>query len=451
MTETARARVVRVVRVLPIACLVAFSAAPIAFVASRGVLSRPEVDWSALLQSVAFALIGACLASAFGAAAGLITGTLEFPGRLPLMLLLALPLAAPLAYWWLGLARAPGLQGYALHGLAAGMLVAAIALAPVSYLMTLSAVREISPSTYDAARLALPPVRRIVFVLLPLCRGALAAVAGGADRDPAPRLRARGRHRGPAPPSRKSSHATRGRWHPPAPYPDRDRFRSRPRGTGSMGSHRPRRERRAGTRVSAPVTLLAGYRGRVDRRAGPVRAARAADRGRRGLARAPIAGAAGRPRPWSSRLLRADFGPRDRLDRARSLERSPGAARARPSLAPVAARRARIRGRPRAPAAVARGRGSAHTGLPVRAHVPARPPGARAVSRKRFGSHGDARFLRPRRRLAPSSPGERACSPRFLPLVGERAVCGRGGSRRSARWRAVWPRAPSQGSCRGFR
>lgn len=175
MAAASRKGVVRVVRVLPIAGLVAFGAAPIAFVASRGVLSHPEVDPGALADSLTFALAGALLASALGAAAAWITGTLEFPGRRLSMLLLALPLAAPPAYWWLGIARAPGVQGHAFHGLAAGTLVAALALAPVPYLLTLSAAREISPSTYDAARLALPPVRRLVFVLLPLCRGALAA------------------------------------------------------------------------------------------------------------------------------------------------------------------------------------------------------------------------------------------------------------------------------------
>jgi iron(III) transport system permease protein len=162
-------------RALPLSALAALGAAPLFFIAAHGALSRPRIDASAFGHSVAFALTGALLACALGGAAGLMVGVLDFPWRRPLAALLAFPLAAPPAFWWLGIARAPGVSGHPFSGLAAGTIAAALALAPVPYLLTLAAVREVSSSTYDAARLALPPRTRVARVLLPLCRGAFAA------------------------------------------------------------------------------------------------------------------------------------------------------------------------------------------------------------------------------------------------------------------------------------
>src|SRR5262249_35510173 len=131
-------------------------------------------DVGALPQSIAFALSGAAVSVGVGGGAGLIAGTLDYPGRRSAVALSAALIAAPPAFWWIGCTRFPiGSGGPRGAGWAA--IVAGVALAPITLLLVLAASREIPSDAYQAARLSLGPMRRVWSVLVPLVRPALVA------------------------------------------------------------------------------------------------------------------------------------------------------------------------------------------------------------------------------------------------------------------------------------
>jgi iron(III) transport system permease protein len=158
---------------LPLAVLLAASALPLAFLAVRFVALR-SIDLSSLVPTLTFALAGAATAALVGGALGAVCGTLEIPGRRWALGLSVLLIAAPPAFWWIGLTRVLGRVG-TFTGLASGSGFAGLALAPVTLLLVLAAVREIPAAAYEAARVSLSPARRVAFVLVPLLRPAIVA------------------------------------------------------------------------------------------------------------------------------------------------------------------------------------------------------------------------------------------------------------------------------------
>jgi ABC-type Fe3+ transport system permease subunit len=154
----------------PAILLLGAAALPIAFLAAR-FATEPDIDVSALSQTLAFALLGAAAATIVGGALGILAGTLEIPGRRWLVAFSAALIAAPPAFWWIGFTRAATLPG--VSGLAAGAALAGTMLAPIPLLLVLAAAREIPSNAYEAARLALGPATRVWFVLLPILRPAL--------------------------------------------------------------------------------------------------------------------------------------------------------------------------------------------------------------------------------------------------------------------------------------
>jgi ABC-type Fe3+ transport system permease subunit len=120
-----------------------------------------------------FAFAGAATATIIGGVLGILFGTREFPGRQWLLITAILPIAAPPAFWWIGAARLTSSFANT-SGALGGALVGGMALVPVSLLLVFAALQQIPSNVYEAARLALPPIRRIFSVLLPLSWSALA-------------------------------------------------------------------------------------------------------------------------------------------------------------------------------------------------------------------------------------------------------------------------------------
>jgi iron(III) transport system permease protein len=171
----ARARApLTVLRALPLALLLAASAIPVLFLMGRGTVIA-VVDLSSLAQTLTFAVTGAAVAVTVGGTLGAVAGTLDVPGRRWAIGVSAALMAAPPAFWWIGLTRLPLGLG-SLHGALSGSGMAGLVLAPITLLLVLAAAREIPSNAYDAARLSLGPVPRVLFVLFPLLRSA--AVAG---------------------------------------------------------------------------------------------------------------------------------------------------------------------------------------------------------------------------------------------------------------------------------
>lgn len=158
---------------LPLAVLFGGAAWPLVHLAT-GFAAHPSFELSSLAQTLMFAAGGAIVSTIAGGVAGALAGTLDIPGRRSALGLSAVLLAAPPAFWWIGVTRLPFGLGR-LSGPASGAIVAGLALAPVTLLLVFAAAREIPSNVYQAARLSLGPLRRLVFVLIPLLRPALMA------------------------------------------------------------------------------------------------------------------------------------------------------------------------------------------------------------------------------------------------------------------------------------
>jgi iron(III) transport system permease protein len=158
---------------IPLATLFAVSALPILSLVTR-FAAQPTIDLSSLTPALVFAFPGAMVSTVLGGAIGLAAGTLNLPGRRWAVGLSAVTLAAPPAFWWIGLTRLPvGIGG--VSGIVPGSGVAGLTLAPITLLLVLAALRETPTNTYEAARLALGPMSRLWWVLVPLVRPALIA------------------------------------------------------------------------------------------------------------------------------------------------------------------------------------------------------------------------------------------------------------------------------------
>ncbi len=156
---------------LPLVALLSCATLPLFFLGFRfSALLR--IDVSSLAPTLAFAIAGAMVSAILGGALGAAAGTLDASGRRWAVGASAALIAAPPAFWWIGLTRLPVGLG-SLNGPVSGSVVAGCALAPVTFFLVLAATREISSSTYEAARVALPPARRVAFVLFPQLRAAV--------------------------------------------------------------------------------------------------------------------------------------------------------------------------------------------------------------------------------------------------------------------------------------
>jgi iron(III) transport system permease protein len=153
--------------------LLGLTSIPLFFLLAR-VSSRAGVglDWSSFGPTLGFALGGAAVATTLGGAAGMLLGVREFPGRRWLLVLSVVPIAAPPAFWWIGATRLTTVWGNA-TGPGPAVVVAGLALSPVTLLLVLAAVRQMPSNLYEAARAALPPAARLRSVLLPLLRSPL--------------------------------------------------------------------------------------------------------------------------------------------------------------------------------------------------------------------------------------------------------------------------------------
>lgn len=160
---------------LPVVALLGVASLPVVFLLSRLAAAGAAFDPSSLGRTAAFALGGALVATMAGAAAGIAAGVVALPARRWLLGATCVLIAAPPAYWWIGATRIPGIPWGAFAGLAAGALVAGLALSPVPMLLVFAALRELPSNLYEAARVALPPGRRALFVLLPLLKAPLLA------------------------------------------------------------------------------------------------------------------------------------------------------------------------------------------------------------------------------------------------------------------------------------
>ena len=159
---------------LPMAILLGAASLPIMSLLSRLQGAGTGLDASSLMQTVGFALGGAVVSTAVGAVAGLLAGTRDLPGRKWLVAASCVLVAAPPAFWWIGATRVPFVPWGILAGPLDAAIVAGLALSPVTLLLVYAALREIPSNLYEAARVALPPLRRVRFVLLPLLRAPLA-------------------------------------------------------------------------------------------------------------------------------------------------------------------------------------------------------------------------------------------------------------------------------------
>ena len=134
----------------------------------------PGLDTSSLLHTVGFAVGGALVSTVVGAASGLVAGTRELPGGRWLVAASCVLIAAPPAFWWIGATRVPFVPWGVLAGPLDAAVVARLALSPVTLLLVYAALREMPSNLYEAARVGLPPGRRLRFILIPLLRAPLA-------------------------------------------------------------------------------------------------------------------------------------------------------------------------------------------------------------------------------------------------------------------------------------
>lgn len=167
-------RPARPLAALPIGVLLGAAGLPVIFLLSRLGAAGAGFDGSSLVQAGAFAVGGALVATAVGAAAGIVAGVLALPGAKWLVGAACVLIAAPPAFWWIGATRVPGVPWGMVSGLASGAVVAGLALCPVPMLLVFAALRELPSNLYEAARVTLPPLRRLRFVLLPLLKAPLA-------------------------------------------------------------------------------------------------------------------------------------------------------------------------------------------------------------------------------------------------------------------------------------
>ena len=159
---------------LPIAVLLGAASLPVVFLLSHVGAAGAGFDGSSLAPTAAFALGGALVATVVGAAAGIGAGVLALPGGRVLVGAACVLIAAPPAFWWIGATRVPGIPWGMVSGLASGAVVAGLALAPAPMLLVFAALRQLPSNLYEAARVTLPPPRRLRYILLPLLKAPLA-------------------------------------------------------------------------------------------------------------------------------------------------------------------------------------------------------------------------------------------------------------------------------------
>ena len=98
--------------------LLGTAALPVVFLLSRLAVGEVAVDGASLAATAAFALGGAAVATATGAAAGITAGVLALPAGRWLIGAACVLIAAPPAFWWLGATHVPGIPWNLLSGLA---------------------------------------------------------------------------------------------------------------------------------------------------------------------------------------------------------------------------------------------------------------------------------------------------------------------------------------------
>jgi len=158
---------------LPIGLVLAAAGLPIVFLLSRFGAAGMSIDAASLVQTLGFAVGGAVVATVVGGGAGMLSGALALPGGRWLLAASCVLIAAPPAFWWLGATRVTAVSWGWVSGPAGGALVAGVALSPIPILLVHAALREMPSNLYEAARAALPPVRRITYVLVPLLKAPL--------------------------------------------------------------------------------------------------------------------------------------------------------------------------------------------------------------------------------------------------------------------------------------
>jgi iron(III) transport system permease protein len=148
--------------------VLATAALPIALLLTHMRAAGGGIDASSLVQTLGFAAGGAVVATVVGATAGMLAGTLALPGGRWWVAASCVLIAAPPAFWWLGATRVPGVSWGSLSGPVGGALVAGVALSPIPLLLVHAALREMPANLYESARVMLPPLRRLLQVLIPL-------------------------------------------------------------------------------------------------------------------------------------------------------------------------------------------------------------------------------------------------------------------------------------------
>lgn len=157
----------------PMAALLLLASAPLLYLLSRLETSAAPLDFASLGHTAGFALGGAALSTLVGGTAGALLAMREFAGRRSIVALSVVLIAAPPAFWWIGAAHLPGVAWRTLSGAAGAATVAGLTLSPIPLLLVYAALRELPANVYEAARVALGPAPRLLFVLLPLLRPAL--------------------------------------------------------------------------------------------------------------------------------------------------------------------------------------------------------------------------------------------------------------------------------------
>jgi iron(III) transport system permease protein len=152
---------------LPLGLLLGITALPLIYLLTNVSGAGFAPEWSSVGPSLEFAVVGGAIATVVGGAIGVLFSMREFPGRRGLLAMAIVPIAAPPAFWWIGATRLTSAWG-SVSGLVPAAVVAGFALAPVTLLFVFAAARQVPSNLYEAARVAFPPVTRLVVVLLPL-------------------------------------------------------------------------------------------------------------------------------------------------------------------------------------------------------------------------------------------------------------------------------------------